>query len=205
MDDDGTFSSEPLPPPDFFNFANIVPEAIMLYSTAAFFRNSGNSNIELAIPIGPDISPGTIWLSPNTFLIDDTFNFTKPITEIIYPNNKDTRILKDLKFLHDVLIQYKLTKSNNTNFTNQRELRCIFVREDGMTPYDSSLCAYQQPDSGQHDNILLRGHVEHKLGDLVRLKINIVQDSTFGDQTDSKLTIFRINWNILGLSTSEPL
>lgn len=196
-DDDGNFSSEPLPFPDFFNFANMTAEAVMLYSSATFSRNELNSSIEMSIGLGPNLAP-TIWLSPNIYWNDNTFNITRPIDEISYPDNKNVMILKDLKFLHDIFIHYKITKADGTNFTNQREIRCIPVRDDG-TPYNSSLFSYQQPDSGQHDHLMIRGHIDHNLGDIVKLKINIVQDNKWADQSDTKLTIFRISWNILGL------
>ncbi len=200
MDDANLFSSEDLPYPDFFNFADFTGEAIMLYSSAAFIRNSGNTNIEYNIPIGPDISPGTVWFSPNIYLNSGTFNLIRPIDEIIYPDNKDAMILKDLTFLHDIFIQYKMTKSDGTNFSNQREIRCTIVRVDGTTPYEPSFFANNQPDSGNHDYIQMRGHIVHNLSDIVKIKLNIVQDNRFGDQSDTKLTIFRISWNILGLT-----
>ncbi len=197
-ENDTEFGSEPLPFPDFLNFADSSSEAIMLYSSATFSRNAANSSVELIIDEGIDISPGTIWLSPDVYIPDGTFNITRPIAEINYPNNKNAMILKDLQFLHDVFIHYKITKADGTNFTNQREARCIFVRADG-TPYNSSLFSYQQPDSGQHDHMIIKGHISHNLGDLVRLKINIVQDNKRTDKSDTKLVIFRISWNILGL------
>lgn len=200
--DDITFSNESLPEPDFFDFSTITSEAVMLYSSAHFYRTQNNTNIQLNFDLGPDIAPGTIWLSPNIYLPDNIFNLTKPIDEISYPNLKDVLILKDMTFLHDILIQYKMTKSDGTNFINQRELRCTLVREDGTTVYDSGLFANQQPDTGAHDNIFLKGHILHNIADKVRLKFNIVQDNKHGGQTDSKITIFRITWNILGLKTS---
>lgn len=195
---DCEFGSEPLPFPDFFNFADNVPESIMLYSSATFSRNALNSSIEVPIDLGADISPNTIWLSPDIFIPDGTFNIVRPITEINFPNNKNVMILKDLQFLHDIFIHYKITKSDGTNFVNQREIRCIPVRADN-TPYNSSLFSYQQPDSGQHDHLMIRGHISHNLGDLVKLKFNIVQDNGRADKSDTKLVIFRISWNIMGL------
>ncbi len=198
--DDVPFNNEKLPMPDFFDFSNQVTSS-MLYSSANFFRTASNTNIHINIPLGSDISPGTIWFSPNIYLPDDIFNSIKPIDEVLYPNYKDVRILTDLVFLHDILVQYKITKSDQTNFANQRELRCTLVREDGVSVYDSALYSNQQPDSGQHDYILLRGHITHNLGDLVRLKLNIAQNNIHGDQTDTEIVIFRISWNILAMQT----
>ncbi len=199
MNNNRSFNNEVLPTPEFTTSVN---EVAMLYSSASFVRTSENSNLEISIPIGTDIDPGITWYSTDAYLSDNTFNLTRPISEISYPGAKDTLILKDLKFLHDVFVQYKLEKSDGTNFKNRRELRCILTREDGVTPYDASFFANQQPDSGQHDYIQLRGHIQHNLNDLARLKFNIAQDNQYSDQTDSKLTIFRISWNILGLYTS---
>ncbi len=199
-ENDSEFSNESLPFPDFFNFANNIPETTMLYSSATFTRNELNSSIELLIDLGTDISPNTIWLSPDIFVPDNTFNIIRSIPEITYPNNKNVMILKDLQFLHDIFIHYRITKYDGTNFINQREIRCIPVRADN-TPYNSSLFSYQQPDSGQHDHLIIRGHINHNLGDIIKLKINIVQDNKRDDKSDTKLVIFRISWNIMGLNT----
>lgn len=201
--DDVPFTDDRLPYPDFFDFStNGNINATMMYSSANFFRTSSNSNIEITVPLGADISPGTIWFSPNIYLPNGIFNSTRPITEIIYPNNKDALVLVDQNFLHDVLIQYKITKNNGQNFTNSREIRCTLVRDDGTTVYEASLYSNTQPDSGAHDYIIVRGHILHNLNDTVKIKLNIVQDKKNDDQSDSKLTIFRVSWNILGLNTS---
>lgn len=194
------FTNENLPIPDFFDFTNSsVTSSSMLYSSANFFRNVSNSNIKIIIPLGPDISPNTIWLSPNIYLPNNIFNSIKSLNEVQYEFNKDVRIIADIVFLHDILIQFKITKSDDSNFINQRELRCTLVKEDGVTVYDSSFYSNQQPDSGSHDYIILRGHITHNLNDLIKLKINIVQDDKLVGKSDTALTIFRISWNILGL------
>ncbi len=198
-DDDIPFINENLPEPKFFNFSTITSEAIMLYSSAHFYRTQSNNNISLNIALGNDILPGAIWMSPNIYLPDNIFNLIKPIAEISFPDCKDVLLLKDLTFLHDILIQYKITKTDDTNFLNRRELRCTLVKEDGTTVYDAGLYANQLPDSGQHDNIFLKGHITHLLGDKVRLKFNMVQDNSYDAQSDTKITIFRISWNILAL------
>lgn len=197
--DDVPYTDDKLPYPDFFDFSSAPVDAVMLYSSANFIRTESNSNIQITIPLGGDISPGTIWFSPNIYLPTGIFNTTKPITEVIYPNNKDALILADQTFLHDILIQYKITKDNGQNFTNSREIRCTLVKDDGTTVYDSSLYSNTQPDSGAHDYIMLRGHITHNFNDTVKIKLNIAQDKKNNDQTSSKLTIFRVSWNILGL------
>lgn len=197
--DDVPFGDDKLPFPDFFDFSSAPVDAIMLYSSANFFRTASNSNIEIAVPLGADISPGTIWFSSNIYLPSGIFNSTRPITEVLYTDNKDALILADQAFLHDILIQYKITKSNGQNFTNSREIRCTLVREDGTTVYDSSLYSNTQPDSGAHDYIMIRGHINHNFNDTVKIKLNVIQDKKNNDNTDSKLTIFRVSWNILGL------
>ena len=200
--DDIPFSNESLPEPDFFDFKTVIPASVMIYSSAHFYRTQYNTNIELNINLGSNISP-IIWLSPSIYLPDNIFNLTKPVDEISYPNSKDVLILKDMTFLHDILIQYKMTKADNNNFLNQRELRCTLVRDDGTSVYDSALFANQQPDTGQHDNIFLKGHITHNLADVVRLKFNVIQDNKLSGQSDTKIKIFRITWNILGLRNSH--
>jgi len=195
----GIFNSEDLPPPEFVPFSNNNSQSNAIYSSAAFIRDIKNNNIDIIISLGDEISPGTIWYSQNIYLDNNTFNITRPVTEVTYPNNKDMMILKKLTYQHDIFIQYKLSKNDGTNYTNRRELRCTIVKQDGITLYDSCFFANQQPETSQHDVIQLRGHIQHEINDIIKLKINIAQDNRNNDQSDSKLTIFRINWNILGL------
>jgi hypothetical protein len=197
----GTFTNEKLPPADFIDFDKLIPQAVMLYTSAAFVRNESNTNIVIDIPLGPDLSPGTIWYSPDTYLPNSVYNVTHPITEVIYPSGKDVQILTDLTFMHDVLIQYKITSADGTNYKNDREVRCTFVRGTGVQ-YDNGIFAYQMPESGQHDCLLLRGYISHSMSDLVKLRFNIVQGI---GGSDTRLTIFRITWNIFGLDKTQPI
>lgn len=196
-----SYINEKLPSADFIDFDKLIPQAIMLYSSASFIRNETNTNIVMNIPVGPDLSPGTIWYSPDTYLSDNTYNIMNPITEVIFPSGKDVQILTDLTFMHDILIQYKITAGDNTNYSNDREVRCTLVREN-LTQYDNGIFAYQMPESGQHDCLLLRGYIQHSFSDIIKLRFNVVQNAT---ASDTKLTIFRISWNIFGLDKTQPI
>lgn len=199
-----TPANEEISLPDFINFDNLISKQAILYATAGFVRNSSNTNPTISIATGPDISPGTIWFSPHIYLPSNVFNISKPATNVVFDDGRNVSILDDITLIHDVLIQFKITKNDNTAYANNRELRCTFVREDGTTPYDTSLLANEQPASGMHDFIILRGSIQHTLGDIVKLKFNLVQDNYLSDVSDTKITIFRITWNVLGLEEIPP-
>lgn len=172
----------------------------MLYSSANFYRTSDNTNIIIPITLGTDITPGTIYKSNDIYLPISTFNDIRSITEINYPDYKDALISTDLTFYHDVNVQYKLEKSDGTNYSNNRNVRMTLVKNDG-TVYHSSLYADNQPPTGVHSTNVMRGHIIHTSGDIVKLKINVYQDIKNIDNSNSKLTIFRICWTILGLKS----
>ncbi len=197
-----TFGDEKLPFPIPIDIAvAITPTTELLFSSADFYRTQSNDNVTLSIPLGIDISSGMVFMSPSSYLPVDIFNATRPITEITYPNAHDVCILTDNKFYHEVLFQYKITKSTGANYSNFREVRLTLVRADGTTPYDSSFFGNSQPNSGAHDTITISGYIVHNLNDLIRLNINVVQDNTNADQTDTKMTIFRISWRVIGLKS----
>jgi hypothetical protein len=195
---DSNFDSEDLPPPDLIEFEGGSANVNILYASGSFIRNAGNTNLQLSIPLGTDISPGTVWFSPNIFLDTNTLNMTEGNIACTFEGDRDLRILKDIVLLHDIYIQFKLSKADGTNYFNNREIRCILVREDG-TSYDSSIYANNQPNSNAHDYIQIKRHISHNLGDLVRIKFNVAQDNREADTSDTRLTIFRITWNTLGL------
>ena len=196
--DDVPFSNEGDPSPNFFDFSESA-DITMLLASAYFYRTDANTNIEITLTEGIDISPGTIYRSPDTLLPISSFNSTQTTTEIIFPDSNSANILDDLDLMHDVRIQYKLTKSDDTNFTNCRELRTILVKDDESTIYHSGISSHNQPDTGQHDNIFIKGPISHLTDDKVKIKFNLIQDTTNSDNSDTKLTIFRITWTIFGI------
>lgn len=199
-------NNDKLPTPSFFNFATSggpSGDTSMVYSSANFHRTENNSNIEITIPAGSELGDSSIWMSPNVYIPNSTFNVTKPISEVSFPNNRDVKIHSALTFSHDIIIQYKLTKTDDTNYVNRRELRCFLVKDDGTTVYESVVHASAQPSSGSHDYLFLRGYITHNADDVVRVKMNIIQDDKKSGKSDTKLTIFRISWNILGVKESE--
>lgn len=198
MNYDDIYINEEQPFPEFIQFES-SGKSVLLYSSANFCRTSSNSNIEINIPPGPDILPGTIYMSPSFFIPNNTFNLTKPRAEITYPNANSAMILTDLEFVHDIMVQYKLTKLDGSNYSNNRELRCFLTKQDDITIYDSSLFANTQPDSGNHDTLHITGSINHNLGDVVKLKFNLVQDNEHNDVDGTIMTIFRISWNIFSI------
>lgn len=180
--------------------ANLNKNVILLFTKGAFYRSQYNTNLELIMPLGIDISPNTIWLSNSMFLPVNFFNSTKPILEISFPNNNCVQFNRTMQYYHDITIQFKLTKNlNSDNYQNYRELRCRLVQNDGITQYDQSIFGYGQSGSGEHFEINLRGDIQHFAGDIAKLQFTIAQDNRYNDQSDTILTIFSITWNIMGL------
>jgi len=194
------FGDESLTFPDFFNFSDeISSDVSMIYGSGHFYRNNSNSNIIINVGLGTDISPGLIYMSSDILLPINTFNVLREVPEIIFPNNQYARMLSNLDFYHDIMIQFKITKANDLTFTNHRELRATLVRSDNSSVYDASIYANNQPEPGVHDMLIIKGKISHLTGDDVKLKLNLVQDTENDDQDNTKLTIFRISWNIMAL------
>lgn len=181
-------------------FANIIDpssiDAANTSSNAVFYRTELNSNIQITIPQGTPNGGGTLWTSPNIYLPINAFNYVYETTNIIYPNYRDAQILQVSTYTHSLLIKFKLTKADTTNFANQREIRTYLVMADGTTAYNSSIFSNQEPDTGQHDFILIDQSISHSINDIVKILFYIVQDDTLTDMSDSLLTVFRVSWNI---------
>lgn len=185
--------------PDFFEFA--VSSTAMVYGSANFVRNITNNNPTIDISRGTNIAPG-IWASADFYLPTAIFNYINlnEASSVVSYSNADAQILEDIVLRHEVYIHYKLEAADGitaSNYTNNRELRCSLAKNTG-TAYAPELFANQQPASSEHDYITLCGHISHTTGDVVRLKFSLVQDET-GVASDTRITIFRISWNILGL------
>ena len=178
------------------NLDTVPAISTLISSSASFYRTELNSNIEINIPQGIDPLSQNIWQSPDVFLPVNTFTTTAPNTIVSYPSSRDVQLLKDYKVLHEVIIQFKMEKSDGTNYINQRELRATLVNGTGVQ-YNQSIFSYWMPDTGSHDQIVLKGYITHYANDLVKLKLNIVQDNRLSGQSNSLLTIFRVNWNLL--------
>lgn len=192
-----SYNNDSLASPTFISFSNIA--SVVNNSSANFYRNSANSNVVLMIPMGTDAFISTLYESGNVFLPINIYNKKKEIDSVIFPNNADAFILKSVTCTHDIVIQYKLNKADGTNFQNRREIRVSLVNQDGITVYDDSIFSNEQPDSGAHGSILIKGSIAHNINDLVKIRINVVQDSKLQDQSNSALTIFLISWDILVL------
>lgn len=190
------FTTEKLTYPTFISFNNI--SALVNHSSANFYGTLQVPTFYLDIPIGIDIIPNTIYKSYDSFLQPNSFNKKKESQAVVFKNNADLTILNQVTCTHDILIQCKINKFDGTNYANQRAVIVTLVNQYG-TVYDDAMVSNQQPDSGDHQNIILKGNIIHNTNDIVRLKFNIVQDNKINDQTDSKITIFQISWDILVL------
>lgn len=165
-------------------------------ATAVFFRTESNSNIEIVIPMG--LSTGGVAGSPAVYLPSVLSTFQNS-NNVSFSDGNRANILQNTKILHNVTILFKLTKSDGTNFRNLREVRCYLVRADG-SKYDNSIYSYNQPSTGTHDTMTLRGYIQHTAGSQVLLQFFIAQNDFNGDQSDTQITIFRINWDLTAIT-----
>ena len=165
----------------------------LINSFASFYRTELNSNVQINVSLGTNDS---IFYSSDIYLPNNILNKTQPNSIISYINNVDVRVAQNFNCMHDILIQFKITKANGTNYSNRREVRSTLVNNLGVV-YENVIFANQQPNTGEHDTIILKGYVAHNVNDIVRIKLTIVQDNKLNDQSDSLITIFRIIWNIL--------
>lgn len=188
---------------DTLQLVESVP-SIVTASSANFYRTELNTNILIEVPIGDDAEIENIYTSPNMFLPVDIFNAVKETDYVMYPDKSYAKILQESVCVYDILIQYKMAKPDGTNFGNQREIRTTLVKEDGNTMYDETIFSDQQPDTGQHDNIVLKGYIAHNVNDIVKIRFNITQENSRGDYTDTLITIFRISWNMIVKFSPTP-
>lgn len=164
-------------------------------SYAAFYRNVTNSNLELLIPLGVDEESNGVYLSPNEYLSNGSFNSIKISSNVAYPDNKNAEILIVSTCQHNIILRYKLTQFDGNNFLNQRELRIILVDGSG-TVYNPSMVSTQMPDTGQHSEISIVQFISHLIGDIVKIKFSVVQNNANSGASASLLTIFGLNWTI---------
>lgn len=191
---------EDLPFPVPFSFlSSLSQNVMMLYTNAKFYRTVFNNNATMTVAMGNNYSPG-LWYSLDAYLPINIFNSTKPLPEFSFPNLNSVQLNENLKVYHDVEINFKIVKNlNEDGFQNTRKIQCLPVKGDSVTPYDNSLIGYCQPGPNNKNNMFIKGEIDHAAGDVVKLKINIVQDNEFGDQSDTILIINYITWNMMTL------
>lgn len=185
---------------DNLPLAQIIPISTnnntnIVLSSADFYRTEFNTNILLTA--SPGIEFNNIFQSAWFYLPLNTFNAVQPTPEIDYPTNNKVRLITNMTYLHEIMIQFKLSKLNNNNFINRRELRVNLV-DDNDNIYNQSLFYNIQPNSGEHAIILIKGYIIHNALDIIRLRFMIVQDNDNNDVNDTLLTIFRISWVVQG-------
>jgi hypothetical protein len=187
---------ENLPFPTPYSFLqNLNKNVVMLYTSAKFYRTAFNSNLLLNMPIGNNFTP-TQYFSQDTFIPANTFNSTKPLTEVSYPNRNSVLINYTGKYYHDVEIDYKLSKNSaGDGYQNMRKIQVLMVRDDGISAYEDMI-SYKQPGPNNRDFLRVAGEIDQTAGDIVQLRFNLVQNRNFNDQSDSYLEIYSITWNI---------
>ncbi len=192
MDYDDVPFEEGYSRPRFFIFGNST-QTIDAY--ADFYRHEGNQNIEIVAAEGIDLVPATLYRSSSFYLPTNTFNEISPQSPVQFTGN-EMILEKNARLKHNLRIQYKLTKGDDKNYINQREIRTRLV-DAGGTAYSNTVFANNQPETNIHDDIFVLGSVDHAEGDIVRIQFQIIQDNTtHPDTSPTKLTIFRICWNV---------
>jgi hypothetical protein len=193
---DPNYNKDELPMPRFMMLNDISNTQLSAigYANGTFYRTEFNNNIEITFPLGT-LDTG-IYTSSNMYLPSNTFNSKIEIPELIFLSNVNAKAIKKAQINVNLYIQYKLTKSNDQNYINAREIRTTFVKADGVTPYDATLIANNMPDTGSHDLILLNGYIDVEPDDIVKIKMQLFQDNALSGQSDTKLTIFKILWNL---------
>ena len=194
---------ESLPTPDNIKiFSSAAQSVFMLYTRARFYRTAFNTNAILTLGLGNNFVP-THWYSVDGFLTANTFNSTKPITEVSFPNNNSVQINYAMKFHHSIQVEYSIARDGiGTGYQNFRKIQCLPVKADN-TPYDNNLITYKQPGPNARDIMLIQGDIDHAAGDIIKLRFNVVQDNGFADQSATTLTIYSITWNLSGLKIVE--
>jgi hypothetical protein len=196
--DDALQDELPFPIPFSF-LSNLSNNVVMLYSSARFYRTAFNQNIKITAPIGNNYVP-THWFSADTFIPINSFNSTKPITEISFPNNNSVQINYTMKFYHDIQIDFKLSKNlAGDGFQNMRKIQVLLVRADGTSVYDPSMIGYRQPGPNNRDILRVTGEINQTATDILKLRFNVVQDNGYNDQSDTYIEIYSIDWNMSGL------
>ena len=109
------------------------------------------------------------------------------------------QFLDTFTVVHDIAIQYKLTKQDGALYTNTRELNVNLVAEDGTTIYNEAVNAIKNPIPGEHDVALIKGIIAHNIFDVVKIKFNVVQDNKNSDNSGTTLSIFNIKWHIFAV------
>lgn len=163
-------------------------------ASAAFYRTQFNSNIQIVIPAGS--SSGGLTVN-NTFPIlpSGTFNISAS-TDNIIANPQYFTAVDTINIVHNIKLLVKMQKTDGTNYTNYRELRCYPTRLDG-TPYTVSVGANSQPATGDLADIFIAGKISHAIGDQITLGFQVAHVS--GASSDTLLTIFRIDWLVMSV------
>lgn len=158
-------------------------------ASAAFYRTQYNSNIQIVIPAGS--SSGGLTVN-NIFPIlpSGTFNISAS-TDTVIANPQYFNVVNAVNIVHNIKLLVKMQKTDGTNYSNYRELRCYPTKLDG-TPYNVSVGANSQPATGDLADIFIAGKISHSIGDNITLGFQVAQVS--GASSDTLLTIFRIDW-----------
>lgn len=177
----------------------VAGSASVKLASAMFYREATNSNIGLLVATGN--REGGFYISPDVSPPSNMFNSITNSSTIEFGTDR-AAIVQDSNVLHNLVILFKLTKPNGSNFGNLREVRCYLVHPDGATPYNESLFSYCQPMPGIHDTMVMRGILRHSPGDIVRLKFIVVQNE-HSDASPTQLTIFRMNWDMTAIQNDQ--
>jgi hypothetical protein len=188
-------SQDFLPPTIIISIPTGTSNVNIKNSAGIFYRTDLNSNIEISVPIG--VNNGGIHTSADIYLPSSIYNTIKS-SDAILIDDPSVNVLAGQSCTHDISIHYKLLQSDGFNFVNQRSLYCTLVDTNGIE-YDPSIAAQQQPDTGSHSYITIKGVIDHAINDVVQIKMILSQDERLDGQNDSLIVIFGISWNMSSL------
>jgi hypothetical protein len=188
------FSNEKLPDSEFTGIVEPGATTGSASGLVTFYRTSANANIELIIPKGT--TDTALYTSADLFLPIGSFNgISKGGGLITFPNANSVQITNTGTALHDLTLYYKVTNSVNDKYTNNRSINVNLYNGTNVA-YDTTSSINKQTASGDHVNILLKTSLTHTAMDIVKLGFNIVQTDAPPSDTDTKITIFGIQWVI---------
>lgn len=166
------------------------------HSSATFYRTSANNNITIDIPLGT-VDANNIYTSADIYLPSNIFNDIKSTSAVSF-TGADATMLVDQTAIYDINIQFKLIGDDGYNFSNQRSIYTTLVNGSNME-YSPPMAHIIQPDTGYHDYITIKGSIDHTQGDIVKIRMTLVQDEKLSGQSGSNIIIFNVTWNITSL------
>jgi hypothetical protein len=175
-------------------FLPYIPEATGAVDimSCSFKSSVSTPPIDIVIPAGGIIQGlyvATLELPPTTLTQELAMTKATLIDSIITMN-------EECKVAHELKIQYKITKSDERNFSNTRNVVFALINDNGFVGGANPMFNQNQPSTGFHVTANMKGLIRHTAGERVRLVVYVLQDNRNLDAGDSKIKIFDIFWQM---------